>query len=80
MTGPLSPLPTPSQAPKTPLINEAIRHAHRDFKKSPSKFKVSMAFAVTHTLSSQVSVLEHEVRGLRMAIILNNEKRKKERD
>ena len=63
--------------PKTPLTSKAIRRAHREFERSPSKLKFSKIITATRTLSAQVDILRHENRGLRTTMILEKQKRKK---
>ena len=77
VTRPTSPPPTTSRGSKTLLTSKSLRRAFREFKRSPSKLKVARVFTSATTLSSKVSILEHENWGLRMAIMLENQKRKR---
>src|SRR6266498_4522136 len=55
---------------RTPKSSKAIRRFYAVYNKSPTVDKVKTLFATTLHLSTQVSVLQHENRGLYKAIKL----------
>ena len=62
---------------KTPFSAKAIRHFRIAFEDSPTQRRVNKVFKATETMATKISILEHENRGLREAIILEKKKRKK---
>lgn len=74
------PAPKPEQLSKdikTPLSAKAIRHFRQEFELSPTKKRINKVFKATETMASKISILEHENRGLRQAIIIEQSKHKK---
>jgi hypothetical protein len=55
---------------KMPFSAKAIRHFRIAFEDSPTQRRVNKVFKATETMATKISILEHENRGLREAIIL----------
>jgi hypothetical protein len=62
---------------KTPFLAKAIRHFCIAFEDSPTQRRVNKVFKATETIATKVSILKHENRSLRKAIILKKKKCKK---
>jgi hypothetical protein len=62
---------------KTPLSTKAIRHFQIDFKISPTQAKIEKLFRANETLACKASILEHENRGLKNAVIIQKKIGKK---
>jgi hypothetical protein len=77
ITRPFLVSPKKSGPLRTPKSAKAIRRFHIAYDKSPTVDKVKTIFATTLRLAAQVSILEHENRGLYKAIELQKKKGKK---
>jgi hypothetical protein len=75
------PPPTPKSASelalKTPQSSKAIRQFQKSYIRSPTTVKREKLFHTNEILATKVSILEHENKGLRMAIELQKRKGKK---
>jgi hypothetical protein len=68
-----SPLKAPGVL-KAPRSSKSIRRFHTSYERSPTADKVKTLFSTTLQLSAQVSVLQHQNRGLQKAIELQKKK------
>jgi hypothetical protein len=75
-----NPVPAgPSKAPKTPLDSRAIRRARLSIHRSPYTKKIDRIFKSARVLAAQVSILQHENKGLVESLALEKDKRRKGR-
>lgn len=72
-----APAPKIPQKIKTPLASKAIRHFTLAFHNSPSQERADKGSKALQHLSAEVSILKHENCGLREALVLEQQKRKK---
>jgi hypothetical protein len=68
-----------TNAVKTPYKPQTIRTFRQAFDKSPSKERIEKLFKATEEMATRVDILAHEVKGLREALVLEKQGRKKGR-
>lgn len=61
----------------TPKNAQTLRHFQANYAKSPTPLKVNKMFETLEGLATNVDILQHEIRGLRKALIAEKSRRKR---